>query len=246
LGFSSRVEVGLPGAVMERIELLRGLNRLRVSAILGVMVSLFSLVISSLPGGLVGGEGRLMFSLLLVGAILILGLILLVVIVAAWVYKVLGWSSMCKSGMRRFYCLTRLVVLVCPVVAVVLMIAGGIAIAFRLLSEQLIEKVPTEPWEIVRASPTGLTLIIGGIVALISTMVVEGVAILDLGMLMGERVLLLGAIAYLASTLLSAVGQAFPQYPMSTLSNAASLAAYILLAYGFSKARKGAEKLEAE
>jgi len=219
----------------------KGFKRLRNSAVLATASSAISAALFPLErvmGRL--SAGLLAELLVLVGLIAVAGLVALVLSLASWIYKVLGWSDMCRSRLRRFYCITRLAVLVGPIVAVAL-IMGGVAV----LSLELLAKGGT-PSLVLRnyrgGAPAGLFL--AGLLLLASANVIEGVAILDLGLLTRAKLLVAGSITYLLSTGLSPVAMLLGR--LEGLSNLVSIVAYTLLAVGFHKTRWEGEAHEAE
>ena len=220
---------------------------MRNSAILSLAMSLISLSPTAFP--LVGGLESLAEDPLKLFAALVwvlaLGLVLLALAIAAWTLKVLGWWSMCRSGMRRFYCVTRYAVLLGPVIGVALLLAGVVALALEALRSGVlaVEELGEAP------ERDALAYMLPGLLAMAVANVIEGVSILDVGLQVGVRALAAGAIAHLLAALLL-LFQLFTAVPgsavlgggfasgLNVVSNAVSALASLLLAAGFHLARK--------
>gem|GEM_PF-3336836 len=225
----------------------KGLSRLRNSAILSLAIGLLSLLLAASP--LAGGPESLaedpLKLLAALAWVLALALVLLVLAIAAWVLKVLGWWSMCRSGMRRFYCVTKYAVLLGPVIGVALLIAGGVALALEALrSGAFAAEGPggAPEWG-------ALAYALPGLLAIAVANVIEGVSILDVGLQVGVKALAVGAAVYLSTALLlplqllagtpslAALGGGFAS-GLGAVWSAASALASLLLAAGFHLAKR--------
>jgi len=234
-------------------EAVKGLGRLRNAAILSFATSLLSLPSLGLFGGpesLAEDPFALLAALIW---ILVFGLAILALGVAAWVFKVLGWWSMCRSGMRRFYCATRLAVLLGPVIGVALLIVGGAALFLEALRSRA--PVGGEPSPLPEESM--LAYVLPGLLVMAVANVVEGVSALDVGLISEVKALALGAAIYLVASLLQPVqllASAFNSAALlggarswwSWASSAASLLSSLLLAMGFHQAKGKVVRSEAQ
>jgi len=230
------------------------LNRLRNSAILSLAASLFSLPLTAFSPvrglGTVTEDAAALFAALI--WVFVFGLALIALALAAWVLKVLGWWSMCKSSMRRFYCITKYAVLLGPMVGVSLLLVGGVALALEALSRGVL--VDGELSGVPEGS--ALPYVLPGLLIMVVANVIEGVGALDVGLLTEVKVLTAGAVTYLIMValqpfqLLATVlgSTAFASDVASGLvwaSSAASLLSSLLLAVGFHWARGKVIKSEA-
>ncbi len=214
------------------VEAYNGLARLRTAAALGATVSLFELLSQAAGVSLGSAEpGELLSA---VAVLMVVGALMLILGLATWVLKVLGWGNLCKARLRKFYCLTRLIVLGAPIAGMLLILAGVLAEFFRAFSSVATGLEPLLLEDKIVASVSGY--IVAGLVTVAAGNVFEGVASFDLGLLTKERALAIGSLLYLAAaaaSVLSQVGRA-----LESVSSAFSLAANVLLAAGYHAARK--------
>jgi len=215
-----------------RREVDRGFKRLRNSAILATVSSAIFALLSLL--GKAAGEPTasiLAELLVLAGLIIVAGLAALILSLASWIYKVLGWSDMCRSGIRRFYCVTRLAVLIGPIAGALLILGGVLILSLELITRGAVTPPPVEGYGWGRLL-TGLRWpFLAGIILMASANVIEGVAILDIGFLTQAKLLIAGSVVYLISAGLSPLALLSGQ--LEGLSSLVSIAAYMLLAAGF-------------
>ena len=236
-------------------EAVKGLNRLRNSAILSLAASLFSLPLTAFSPfrglGTATEDVVALFAVLI--WVLVFGLLLLALMLAAWVLKVLGWWSLCKSGMRRFYCVTRYAVLLGPIIGVSLLLFGGVALVFEALSRGVLANGELGEMQ----EGTVLLYVLPGLLVMTIASVIEGVSALDVGLLTGVKSLTLGAVTYLIASLLQPL-----QLPTAALgskelasgvasglnwaSSAVSLLASLLFAVGFHRAKGRVIQSEAQ
>jgi len=111
---------------------------------------------------------------------IIIGLILAI---ASWIFEILGWSSMCRAGMRKFYCFTKYMVLLGPIMGFLFAIVG-----------------------VFQTALTGkISFFLLGPLVIVAVAVIAGVASLDVGLLTNTRILTAGALLYLISVLILVV-----------------------------------------
>lgn len=166
----------------------------------------------------------------LLGILIVVGLLVIVVALASWVLRVLGWGSLCRSKQGRFYCITRIVVLAAPIIGTLIMIAGAVVVALQLAL------APSFGRLLPGGLPEGaLSVILIGSVVTASADIFEAVATLDLGQLFNVRLLTIASLVFLASSLLGAASTTAQQ--LQYVSHAASLAAFALLTAGYHLAR---------
>lgn len=232
---------------------VKGLGRLRISALLSLVTSLLALPLSGLFGRPESTTENPLTLFVALMWVLVFGLAILALGITSWVFKVLGWWSMCRSGMRKFYCATRYAVLLGPIVGVALLLVGGVALLLEMLgSGALVDGG-------LSGEPVGSALpyILPGLIVMVVANVIEGVSALDVGLLTEVKVLTLGAAIYLVASLLQPfqlLASAFGSTALlgdaaswwSWASNAASLLASLLLAVGFHWARDRVIQSEAQ
>lgn len=224
------------------------MSRLRNSAFLSLVAYLLALPLTVSPLPTFGPESAVEDVIGLLAAlalVMVFGLVFAVLWIAAWVFKVLGWWSMCKSGMRRFYCITRFAVLLGPIIGVVLLIAGGAALLLEILGSGLAAggglSGVQEGRVLLYALPVFLVMAVAN--------VIEGVSVLDVGMQIGVRALEAGAVAYLVAVLLQPLAFALTgdlASGLSWVSGAVSTLSSLLLAVGFHRARGRVIQIEAQ
>lgn len=169
-----------------------------------------------------------------VAVLMVVGVLALILSIVAWVLKVLGWGNLCKARLRKFYCLTRLIVLGAPIAGVLLILAGVLTVFFSAFSSVATGLEPLLFEEGMVAGVSGY--VIAGVVVMAAGNVFEGVASLDLGLLTKERVLAIGSLLYLAAVVVSVLSQA--SRALGGISSAVSLVSNMLLAAGYHAARK--------
>ncbi|RSN73387.1 hypothetical protein D6D85_10600 [Candidatus Methanodesulfokora washburnensis] len=146
---------------------------------------------------------------------IIIGLILAI---ASWIFEILGWSSMCRAGMRKFYCFTKYMVLLGPIMGFLFAIVG-----------------------VFQTALTGkISFFLLGPLVIVAVAVIAGVASLDVGLLTNTRILTVGALLYLISVVLQA--PALLQSPefmsFGLAAGILSIPALLLMAIGFHLARR--------
>lgn len=215
------------------VEAYKGLARLRTAAALSVVASLFGLL-SQAVGISLSGSAELGELFSAVAMLMVVGVLVLILGLATWVLKVMGWGSLCKARLRRFYCLTRLIVLGAPIVGVILIIAGVLTTFFDVFSNVATGLEISLLEERIIASMSGY--IVAGAVIMAAGNVFEGVASLDLGFSTKENVLIIGSLLYLASVTVSVLSQV--SQALGVVSPIVSLASNVLLAAGYHIAKK--------
>jgi hypothetical protein len=120
--------------------------------------------------------------------LMIIGLILGI---GSWIFEILGWFSMCRAGVRKFYCFTKYMVLLGPIVGFLLAIVGAGALVLEAIEKGV---MPTE--ESLRGFLTGKIsfYILSGLLVMVAVAVIAGVASLDVGLLTNTRILAVGAL----------------------------------------------------
>ena len=217
---------------MEARSLYHGLGKLRNSFICQAMASVISIAFyvairGSPPPIQETGLPALSPEVLTYLALLaILGLGLLLLLVISWIYKVLGWGDICKAGLKRFYCYTKLGVLFLPILGIMFMLVTSLVAGLRALSS------PTEPvglsaWSWV--SNLGLALISSGLVF-------DGVSLLDFYHREREAPLGIGCPLYLTYLLLTPLASRLP--PLASLGlNVSELTGAVMIVVGLSRVR---------
>lgn len=202
---------------------LRGLARLRNAFLLAAAGALLSL---ALPPPMGGGLASALMALV---ALLAIGLPYLGVLIASWILRVMGWADMCRARIKRFYCAAKYAVLLGPLVAASLLAAGVLALLRASAGSELVSRLP-------EAADLLLPYGTGGVLAMAVADVVEGVALLDLGLIGGVKTLAVGAATYLAALGVWAAPSA--QRWLATASDVGSLIAYVLLVHGLHSASR--------
>ncbi|MEM1508413.1 MAG: hypothetical protein QW291_02935 [Thermofilaceae archaeon] len=215
------------------VEAYNGLVRLRTAAALSVIASLFGLL-SQAVGFSLSGSAALGELFPAVAMLMAVGVLMIILGIATWVLKVMGWGSLCKARLRKFYCLTRLIVLGAPIVGVILIIAGVLTTFIEVFSSIASGPELSLLDEKIIASISGY--IIAGAVIMAAGNVFEGVASLDLGFSTKENVLIVGSLLYLVSVTVSVLSQVSRE--LGIISPIVSLAGNVFLVAGYHTAKK--------
>lgn len=151
----------------------------------------------------------------------------------AWIFKVLGWWNMRKSGWRRgFYTVAWLAVTFGPVAAFFFFAAGAVVI--------FLEALPFVG-DALTISPTAFAFMVAGALITAIASAIEGVASLDVGLLTKVKLLSVGSALYVAVAFLGALSSLVAPRGNALLltlaTNVVGLAASVLLAIGFHQAR---------
>jgi len=216
-------------------EVPTGLSRLRNAAALRALSSAMVLALQPVTaslgplGGLATEDLASLYASL--GVALLIGAVVIVIGIAAWLLRVLGWGNLCRAKLRRFYCLTRVVVIAAPIAGVAVIGAGVVVLVIQALGAALSgsAQVPIEGFQ-------GFAL--AAAVLLAAPDIFEAVASFDLGQTLNARVLTLASLALLAATPLGAASSFVQQ--LARAGQLASLAALALLAAGYHVARDAA------
>lgn len=209
---------------MDRGRTYEGAIRLRNAFMLGLTSSLTSLILMVVnPGGeiLASLSSRGIAVLL---TIVILGMATFILAIASWIYRVLGWGSLCKASIKRFYCYTRIAIIVLPAAGTLLTIVGSVALSFQVMAGG------PQAESAIESLPKGLMLAIHvGAVVFVTGFIMEGLSLLDMSLIYGRRILTAGSILYLLAQVLSIAGNSFQRVP-GTLTRIVDLVAYTILA----------------
>lgn len=216
------------------------MGRLRNAAFIRLLVDLLGLAVLQLSTGLMGtfqlGDevsiGEVAGVLATVAGILLLGLFLIVASIAAWVISILGWGNICRAKWRKFYCVTRVVVILAPILATLTVAAMIISAFLELFATGL------------RGEFTGsdvftsgfLKAFVAGMVIAAAGRVFEGVATFDLGLLTQVYLLAAAAVVYIASTAINVASISVTW--LSVVSLILSILANLLFGIGYHYARK--------
>ena len=219
-------------------ETLVGLTRLRNASALRFALAVVLIPLQTLrivqPQGEWGGVApeRIGELFALLGVVLIAGLVAVALLIASWLLRVLGWGNLCRAKVRRFYCVTRIVVLAAPIAGVAVIIFGAVIAVLEALATGL-EYAPS-----ARLPQGALGMVLAGLVLVLAADVFEAVATLDLGQIYGVKILSIASLLLLTNTALSAVTN-FVQLP-AWIPPLVALPTFAMLTAGFHSARKTA------
>lgn len=223
------------------LEVARGLTRLRNASILRAVSAALALAISPLVSAWLPHDAgapapadlgqpatlTLAFTLLI---LLFLGLLILfLVMVASWILRVLGWGNICRTKLRTFYCVTRIIVLAAPIIGFLVIIAGFVDAIIRILASGGFVEQPVET--ILEIIPTFSLYMLAGHLITSAADFFEAVATLDLSLLYHVGLLKAASIIYLFSLCVRVIAQVASLSDWWSLSP--SLAAFTLLTLGY-------------
>ncbi|WP_125671940.1 hypothetical protein [Candidatus Methanodesulfokora washburnensis] len=196
-------------------EMIEGLGWLREAAFLAFLAVILSYLLPSVFLSPYRSLEQLPRPPFIDIVMIIIGLILAI---ASWIFEILGWSSMCRAGMRKFYCFTKYMVLLGPIMGFLFAIVG-----------------------VFQTALTGkISFFLLGPLVIVAVAVIAGVASLDVGLLTNTRILTVGALLYLISVVLQA--PALLQSPefmsFGLAAGILSIPALLLMAIGFHLARR--------
>ncbi len=217
---------------MEKERLLNGFKRIRQGFLLLIPSSVIGLIVAPLTSPrdfLELGPGVIAY-LIFIG---ILGMVSAILVIASWILRIVGWGNICGAGIKRFYCYTRLLLIVLPIVGVAISIIGGIIYGIQVFTSGL-EYVGQTLFP-----PTLLAVIIAGSLIITAGFLVEGVSLLDISYIYGRGMLRIASILYLLSLVVSTVLSIFSTTQavfgatwMGLLSNTLQLVSSITLYIG--------------
>jgi len=190
----------------------------------------------ALPSGVVPSQFSEDLSSLFwnVGVTLLVGTLVIVAGIASWVLRILGWGNLCRARVRRFYCITRIVVIVAPIAGIAIIVAGVV-----LLLVQALSAAAPLPTYSVEGGVVSTVLV--GLVVLAASDIFEAIASFDLGHMLNTKLLMAASLAFLASTMLGMASSRALQ--PTQVRQVASLAVLALLAAGYHLARGAAPSL---
>jgi len=184
------------------MDLETGVKRLQyafISDIAGVVLALLLLAFSGALTQAPENLGAVLGALAIVG---VLGLVTLILAIVSWIFRVLGWSAICRTGLKKFYCITKWAALLLPIIAVILLLVGMVYAFQKILA--------TPQFGVPTLEGLGPLIIAAAAAALLTTVasLIEGVALLDLGMIGANLVLEAGSVLYLIATVGGVIWQA--------------------------------------
>ncbi|OYT27120.1 MAG: hypothetical protein B6U95_06605 [Thermofilum sp. ex4484_82] len=221
---------------MERRFWIEGFGRLKnafmleaLTALLGIITSVISLLYTgNLQIEELSPEHLGYFII-----IAILGLILALTAIISWIFKILGWGSICKTNFKKFYCYTRLAIIILPIIGISMTMIAGFIIGLQLT----VSGHQASPEEIAESVPATVKVIavLGSIIA--STgFVIEAISLFDISIIYSEPMLKIGSIIYITS-LAASIFQQVLALPIN-VANAIGIIAAILIFLSLNKLKQ--------
>lgn len=184
------------------MDLETGVKRLQYAFISDIAGVVLALILMAFSGALTQAPENLGAVLGVLAVVGVLGLLALILAIVSWIFRVLGWSAICRTGLKKFYCITKWAVLLLPIIAVILFLVGMVYAFQKILA--------TPQFGAPTLEGLGPLIIVAAAAILLTTVasLIEGVALLDLGMIGVNLVLKAGSILYLIATVGGVIWQA--------------------------------------
>ncbi len=215
---------------MSERDKIDGLKNLGRGFLLLVVASALSLVMT-LTSQMMVGQVRptptiprtLLVQVLVIG---FLGFLLLILYIVSWILRIIGWGGICRGVGKKFYCYTRILLIVLPVLGVAIMIGAAMLMAMEIFTLG----VPTTPIKPKGLEKWGGFFLLGAVLITVAFLV-EGVALLDSSYVFASKLLRNGAFLYIAAQVFSILTGVINQLlaaPLEVATTALNVAGQIL------------------
>ncbi len=231
--------------------MLDGVKNLRTSALLQIIMSVLSVVILSLflasipmigMAGVPRDPARIIGALMGFMAIIVVGGILLLILgIAAFIYLYLGWSKVGEADKEFSLQKTAVKLLVIAIILIIIGFVAMMAMLFTAIVSASPGEVPTNMFGILGAALGGIAIIvIGGFIGLIAGILIY-YGYYKLGEEYEVSELKIGGLALIISLVINAIS--FIPY-LGAVASLVSLIGIILVFAGLSKLRGMLERGE--
>ena len=151
-------------------------------------------------------------------------IVLLILAVLSWVFRIVGWGKLCRGWDRKFYCYVRTILVLLPVLGIVIVIAAIVMVVAEILT------LGPAMGVLVLERAKGLVIyLLLGVVLVAASFVIEGVALLDFSYVLKSMLLRGGGALYIAAYVLSVLDSVVGTLrPASVVKTAFSISSSIL------------------
>jgi len=130
--------------------------------------------------------------------LIVIGLVLFILGLVSWILRIIGWGDLCNVKIKKFYCYTRLALIIFPIIGITISMIGGILIAFESMSAAQQGVIP-------QVKPSFSAIVTLGSLLFLVGFILEGVSLYDFSLVKQDEVLKYASILYILSILSSAI-----------------------------------------
>ncbi|OYT31565.1 MAG: hypothetical protein B6U94_02705 [Thermofilum sp. ex4484_79] len=204
--------------------LYEGVSKLKLSASLGVILSVLSITVSFI--------GINSLNPIYLAFTAIFGFMILILELIAWALKIIGWGRICSTRIKKFYCWTRLALIIFPIIGMLASFVGFLVIFLR-------QPLSMGVGNIAKREKSFETIgIIGGLIFSLGYLF-EAVGLYDFSLIYRNSILRVGSILYIISIAVSPISSLIEATTVkSLLNNSLHFISSFLVFLGLAKIQK--------